>query len=342
MKKENAQEIRSASISIIIAVRDGEKTIGRCLEALARQTVSLDDSELIVVDDGSRDRTADIARDHGAIVVAHQTSRGPAASRNTGASRAQGMILLFIDADCNASPEWVSEMLRPFEDPAVCAVHGAYRSRQSGRVSQFAQAEFDERYEHLARRETIDFLATHAAAIREPIFDELGGFRTDMLGNEDVEMAFRLSEHGHKVVFAPRAVVYHEHPSTLLNYLRIKVSRGYWRTIAYGRHPHKIVEDAYTPFWLKSQVVAVLLCAITALGTAFRPQVLPVLVLLCGALLLTTVPFARFVRRVHPELFPLAPCLSLARSAALAFGVLAGLPVAMLNCLRSFLGTLRS
>ena len=342
MKKESAQEIRSVSVSIIVAARDGEKTIGRCLEALARQAGSLDDSELIVVDDGSRDRTADIARDHGAIVVVQQTSLGPAAARNTGASRAQGMILLFIDADCNASPEWVSEMLRPFEDPAVCAVHGAYRSRQSGRVAQFAQAEFDERYEHLARRESIDFMATHAAAIRQSVFDELGGFRIDMLGNEDVEMAFRLSERGHKVVFAPRATVYHEHPSTLLDYLLVKVSRGYWRTIAYGRHPHKIVQDAYTPLWLKLQVVAILLCGITALGTVFRPQALSVLMLLCGGLLLTTVPFARFVHRVHPELFILAPCLSLARSAALAFGVLAGLPVATLNCLRSFLGTMRS
>jgi len=322
---------RTVSVSIIIAVRNGERTIGRCLEALAHQTPPLHDGEIIVVDDGSQDRTADIARDHGAIVITHKTSSGPAAARNTGAGQAQGAILLFIDADCEASPGWIHEMLRPLEDPAMSAVYGAYRSRQLGWVAQFAQMEFDERYERLANYENIDFMATHAAAIRKSVFSEMEGFRTDMRGNEDVEMAFRLSEHGYKVAFAPGAIVYHQHPSALRDYLRIKVSRGYWRAIAYGRHPRKVFGDAYTPLWLKLQVVGVLLGAIATPMTVFRPRLLPVLMILYAGLLITTVPFTSFVHRARPELVPLAPWLSLARSVALALGVLAGLPVVVLQ-----------
>ena len=313
------------SYSVIIPVRNGARTLGRCLDALPARTGGPMRPEVIVVDDASTDGTVEVAQAHGVRLLTLPRRQGPAAARNAGAAEAQGEVLLFLDADCEAAPDWCQEMLCPLGAPDVCAVYGAYRSRQKGWVARLAQAEFDERYARLALRQSIDFLATHAAAIRRNAFLQVGGFRTDLRGNEDVELAFRLSHRGYRIAFAPQAIVYHEHPDALPSYLRTKVSRGYWRTLAYAAHPMKVVADDYTPPWLKLQVAgmvaATLMLALSALHMAFCPLFL----LMVCILVLTTLPFTLFVSRAHPDLVFLAPLFSLARSAALALGVIAGL-----------------
>nr|MBC7245593.1 glycosyltransferase [Chloroflexota bacterium] len=320
--------------SVIIPAYNAQTTIARCLTALRQQTLPPEEYEIIVVDDASTDGTVEIAREHGAAVIVQTVRSGPAAARNAGAAQAQGDVLLFIDADCEAAPDWCTEMLRPFADPTVCGVYGAYRTRQTSLAARFAQAEFEERYARLIQRQDIDFIATHAAAIRRDVFLAQGGFRLDMWGNEDVELAFRLSRSGYRLVFAPHAIVYHEHPSTLRRYLQAKVSRGYWRTLAYARHPPKALSDAYTPPWLKLQVVGLVALAIAMVAGALRPSFLPFALSLLAALLLTTVPFVRFVWRTQPGLLWIAPWLSLARSAALALGVCAGLIAVAIHLLR--------
>ncbi len=311
--------------SVVVPAHNAERTIGRCLTALANQTVPRASYEVLVVDDGSTDRTAAVAAEHGAVVLTHPTRSGAGAARNTGAAQARGHLLLFIDADCEATPAWVEEMLRPFTETSVCAVYGAYRTRQTSLIAQFAQAEFEERYTRLTQRESIDFLATHAAAFRREVFARSDGFRRDLLGNEDVEIAYRLSRQGFRLAFAAQAAVYHEHPSTLARYLATKMSRGYWRTIVYARHPQKAIYDSYTPPWLKLQVAGLLAVAGTGVAAALRPQLGPAVAILAALTLASTFPFTRFVFRRRPRLLVVTPWLSLARSAALGLGVAAGL-----------------
>lgn len=320
--------------TVVVPAYNAQGTLGRCLQALRTQTLPATAYEVIVVDDGSTDRTAQVARDHGALVVSSARG-GPAAARNRGAAQARGEILLFIDADCQATPGWLEEMLRPLADPGVAAVYGAYRTRQRQPVARFAQAEFDERYARLARRQSIDFLATHAAAFRRAAFAGQGGFRTDLWGNEDVELAYRLAQAGARLVFAAEAVVYHEHPATLGRYLRLKASRGYWRTRVYASYPGKAVSDSYTPGWLKLQVAGLVALPLVAVAAAVRPALLPLLALHLAGLLATTLPFARFLRCTQPDLALASLPVSLLRSAALALGVVVGLAVVAAHRLRA-------
>jgi glycosyltransferase involved in cell wall biosynthesis len=316
---------RSLSCSIIIPVHNGAKTLGQCLDALAAQTGALGELEVIVVDDASTDGTGEVAQAHGVRHLTLPLQQGASAARNAGVAETRGEVLLFIDADCEAAPDWCQEMLRPLGAPDVCAVYGAYRSRQTGWVTRLAQAEFDERYARLALRQSIDFLAAHAAAIRRNAFLQVGRFRTDLYGNEDVELAFRLSRRGYRIAFAPQAIVYHEHRATLRSYLRTKVIRGYGRTLTYAAHPAKAVADDYTPPWLKLQVAGMVAAALMLVLSAVHIAFCPLFLLVVSILLLTTLPFTLFVIRAHPDLMFAAPMFCLARSAALALGVIAGL-----------------
>ncbi len=245
---------------MIVPARDAAATLPECLHALHNQTIPLD--EIIVVDDGSRDATAQIARDAGASVIVLPVSGGAAAARNVGAAAASGDILLFTDADCAPLPGWAEALLAAFDDPAVAGAKGTYRSRQTSLTARFVQLEYEDRYDRTARFESIDFIDTYSAAYRRDVFEALGGFDPSIIMVEDQEFSFRVAARGHRMVFVPEAAVYHYHASDPIAYARKKARIAYWKMIILRRHPRAVLRDSHTPQTLKVQI------ALTGLGWA--------------------------------------------------------------------------
>lgn len=111
-------------MSVVVCTRDGAAHLGRALASLTAQTVATD-LELIVVDDGSRDASAAIARAHGARLVRHRENRGLAAARNSGVLAASAPIVAFTDDDVTADPRWAEGLLAAYEESgAVDGVGG--------------------------------------------------------------------------------------------------------------------------------------------------------------------------------------------------------------------------
>ena len=122
--------------SVIIPAYNAEKHLPACLQALQSQTIDRSLYEVIVVDDGSTDRTALVCGDFPGVRVLSQANQGPAAARNNGAKTAQADIVLFTDSDCEPFPDWIEQMISPFlRDADVVGVKGAYRTRQAGVTS---------------------------------------------------------------------------------------------------------------------------------------------------------------------------------------------------------------
>src|SRR5690554_3348158 len=98
----------SKFISVIVPAHNEEKYISQCLESLTTQDYPKNLYEVIVVDNNSADKTSEIAANFDVKII--QQSTGPVgAVRNAGAEKAQGEYLAFIDADCIASPNWLSQ-----------------------------------------------------------------------------------------------------------------------------------------------------------------------------------------------------------------------------------------
>ena len=105
--KPSPAAVEAADLSVVIPTRDRPQALRRCLEALSSQDAG--SLQVVVVDDGSRDRAA---MDEAIAVVPLEPQvirtpgRGPAAARNLGVRAATGDVLLFLDDDCEPSPEW--------------------------------------------------------------------------------------------------------------------------------------------------------------------------------------------------------------------------------------------
>lgn len=311
--------------SVIVPAYKAEATIDACLAALMYQSVPKDSYEVIVVDDGSPDSTAERASRYDLKII-RQPNRGPASARNAGARAASGEIILFTDADCEPTHEWIERMAAPLErDPSISAVKGAYRTKQRSMTARFAQVEFMERFEMLSRATSIDMVDTYSAAFRRGVFEEARGFDESFpaANNEDTDLSYRLVASGHKLAFAPEAIVYHMgHPATPARYAKVKFWRGYWRMVVYRRFPGKAVKDTYTPKALKIQAI----CAagipfLLVLGLLW-PSMWYLASASALALILSGLPLIMLSLRLDPPVAALAPFYIGLRALSIGLGAL--------------------
>ena len=113
---------QALTLSIVIPAYNEERHLVDCLEAIARQTVAPD--EVIVVNNNSIDRTAEIARNYPFVTVVNEAKQGMIFARDKGFKVAKGDILGRIDADARISENWVEEVKRVLSNPMVAAVSG--------------------------------------------------------------------------------------------------------------------------------------------------------------------------------------------------------------------------
>jgi GT2 family glycosyltransferase len=314
------------SLSIIIPTFNGANRISKCLQALIRQSDGRN-AELIVVDDGSQDGTVAVVAQFPKVRLISQANCGPASARNRGAHDACGDLILFTDDDCEPAPGWLDAMLRPFDDPEVVGVKGAYRTRQKPLVARFVQAEYEDRYRLMSRTVDIDFVDTYSAAFRRSRFLEIGGYDTEFptACAEDIELSYRMSARGWKLRFVPDAIVYHQHPDSLVRYSKKKFKFAFWRVLAVRKNPGKAVKDSHTPQVMKLQLLlGPAASAGMAVDLLFRPPMSCTAVVV-GAFLLTTIPFSLRSAKKDVIVGAVSPLLLAIRSCSQFFGVISGI-----------------
>lgn len=205
-----ASTAMSATISVIIPVYNSAPYLRSCLEHL--QKSSFQDYECIVVDDGSTDESAAVAREYGAIVQSTGGRRGPAYARNIGAKFANTPLLFFIDADVCVYPETVERVIRAFaQDPELSAVMGSYDSKPEDPDFLSTYRNLMHSYVHHNSHAEACTFWSGCGAIRKDDFFELKGF-DESYGRpsiEDIELGYRLHRAGKKIALNPGILVKH-------------------------------------------------------------------------------------------------------------------------------------
>ena len=211
------------SVSVVIPVHNGAKTLEHCLAAVFR---TLDASgECIVVDDGSTDDSVQIAKRFGARVVEALKRGGPASARNLGARAASGEILLFVDADVCVHEDTIARAVAAFADSSVDAVIGSYdfEPGEPNFLSQYKNL-FHSFVHHHGRRNASTFW-TGCGAIRRSVFFKAGGFPEHWRrpSVEDIEFGMAICRVGGRIRLDPGLQVKHLKHWDLTTLLRTDV-----------------------------------------------------------------------------------------------------------------------
>jgi GT2 family glycosyltransferase len=199
------------SISVIVPVRNGAATLSRCLEALEQSEGVT--RECIVVDDGSSDESATLARRFGArLIESDRPGSGPARARNLGARVATAPVLCFLDADVVVYPDTLAQFVALFDaDPSLAAAFGSYDASPAapGLLSQYRN--LLHHFVHQTGQEHASTFWSGCGAIRRDIFLELGGFDPTYTrpSIEDIDLGYRLHARGARIRLAKHIQVTH-------------------------------------------------------------------------------------------------------------------------------------
>jgi len=314
--------------SVIIPAFNAEKTIAETLKALeAQKGIARKDFEIIVVDDGSTDKTIQLVRKFRNVKLLNQKHKGPATARNLGAGKARGEIVVFTDSDCVPEKNWLAEMLEPFKGKEIIGVQGAYKTKQKSLIARFGQAEIEERYDKMLNFRFVDWIGTYSGAYRKKEFLRVKGFDESfpIASGEDPDLSFRMAKKGKKLVFNPKAIVYHRHPESLWKYLKVKFFRAFYRVRLYSKHKEKIAADSYTTPTLKIKIILFYLIILGFITSffGFVFQVLTALLILLFALTLVPATWHALKRDFVVGL--IAPVILTLRTIAFSLGLAAGM-----------------
>lgn len=219
-------------VSVIVPVRNGANSIRALLDSLDAQTLDRDRFEVIVVDNGSSDGTAEVAAAHGARVVSEPVA-GRARARNLGAATARARLHACTDADCVAEPAWLEALLAC--SGAAPVVAGEVRTRVGSPPNSL------ERFEALWRFAQGEWVkqgwaATANLLISREAFERIGGFDTAYRHySEDADFCLRAGRAGLELGYCANAVVEHPAERELWPFLRRSFMHGYGANQAYYR-----------------------------------------------------------------------------------------------------------
>jgi glycosyltransferase involved in cell wall biosynthesis len=197
-------------VSVVIPVFDAAGPLADCLRALALQTLERARFEVIVIDNGSSDRSRQAAAEAGAIVVG-ESRPGSYAARNRGLSLTRADVVAFTDADCEPDPRWLERGLGHVQREPDTVVAGRIAFRPSDRTRPTAVERY-EQFTALQQRRFVEqggFGATANLFVPRRVFDRVGLFDATLKSGGDVEWCQRATAAGYRLRYADEVTVSH-------------------------------------------------------------------------------------------------------------------------------------
>ena len=262
-------------VSVLIATRNNEDIIERCLQSVAAQTYG--NFEVVVVNDASTDRTLEIAEQFAVkdsrvhVFTLHQSGGCPGA-RNEAMKRGRGEIFAHLDADATAEPDWLTLMVEPFADPRVAVTGGP--DSVPAECSLVARCIDHSMHSVIATgglRRGGSKLARYLPAgcnmfLRRSVVEEVGPFDGTMLWRgEEKEFLLRVLKAGYRIEYVPAARIWHFRRTTLRAFWRQMLLSGVARIDILRRQPWSFQPAHFVP------AVLVVLLLLGLLLSLFSP-----------------------------------------------------------------------
>jgi glycosyltransferase involved in cell wall biosynthesis len=251
-------------VSVIIPAFNEEEMIGKCLESLVGACYPLDAFEVIVVDNGSTDRTLEIARSFSTrlrLTILQRPGVNISALRNLGASAARGELLAFLDADCSIPKDWFENAASNLASDSAGVIGGNITiPEDSGWV---ARTWFQVAYS--PKDGEVAYVPSGNMLMKNSAFVQIGGFNETIKTSEDCELCSRARGAGFTVrEISALTVVHWRTPQTLKEF--------YCREAWHGEHVAKVFFQnirSMTNFRAVAFAAFVLICGLSAIVGGF-------------------------------------------------------------------------
>ena len=228
---------RHPKVSVIVACYNGSRTLKPCLESLS--SLHYPDYEVILVDDGSTDATPRVASEFPAVRCFRQSHLGLSVARNTGIAAATGEVVAFTDADCRADPDWLHYVVGDLliGENAGMGGHNLLPPEDSLVAAAVLVSPGGPTHVMLTDREAEHIPGCNMAFFKWAL-EEIGGFDPIFRkAGDDVDVCWRLQQHGHRIGFSPAGFVWHYRRSTVETYLRQQIGYGEAESLLARKHP---------------------------------------------------------------------------------------------------------
>ena len=225
-------------ISVVVCTYNGSRTIRDCLEGL--QKLEYPDYETILVDDGSTDGVGEIAAEY-PVQVIRTANRGLSAARNTGLEKATGEIVAYIDDDASPDPHWLHYLAWAFRNTDYAAVGGPnIPFPDDGPVATCVSNAPGGPMPVLISDTEAEHIAGCNMAFRKSWLKAIGGFDVQFrVAGDDVDICWRLQEHGGRLGYSPAAVVWHHYRNSLRAYWKQQAGYGKAEALLEAKWPEK-------------------------------------------------------------------------------------------------------
>lgn len=228
---------REPTVSVVVACYNGARTLKSCLDSLAR--LNYPNYEVILVDDGSTDRTPQIAALHTQIRYIRQENLGLSAARNAGINAARGEIVAFTDADCRADEDWLHFLVGDLLNSKFAGIggHNFLPPEDSWIAAAVMVSPGGPAHVMLTDR-VAEHIPGCNMAFYKWALDEIGGFDPIFRkAGDDVDVCWRLQQRGYKLGFSPSGFVWHYRRATFGEYLKQQRGYGEAEALLVRKHP---------------------------------------------------------------------------------------------------------
>jgi GT2 family glycosyltransferase len=228
-------------VSVVVCAYNAADTIDECLDSLSKLTYP--DVEVIVVNDGSRDATASIARKYTGMRVIDTPNEGLSAARNAGLAAATGEIVAYTDADARVDPDWLTYLVQPMlvSDVAGSGGPNVVPPDDPWIAQCVARAPGGPSHVMLDDRIAEHVPGCNMAFRREALLS-IDGFNPVYLrAGDDVDICWRLQARGFRIGFAPAALVWHHRRPSVKAYWHQQVGYGEGEAWLDAHHPEKFL-----------------------------------------------------------------------------------------------------
>lgn len=235
--------------SVIVPAYNEAAVIQSCLKSILASDYRL--FEVIVVDDGSQDNTANLALAMAdrRLKVVRRLNGGKASALNYGIERARANFVIAIDADTVFRPDTLRQLMRHFQNPKVGAVSGNTRIANRHKIiTKLQSLEYVVGF-NLDRRmgdlfDCITVVPGAIGAFRKSVLQKVGGFSYDTLA-EDTDLTLSIKEQGNRVVYDSTAVAYTEAPATVKELLKQRFRWTFGTMQAVWKHRRSVLNPKY-------------------------------------------------------------------------------------------------